>query len=334
MAVLSVRNPTLLDFKNALDPDNRVGVVIEILNETNEMLREMSWKEGNLTTGNRTIIRAGLPEPTWRKMYGGVQPNKGSTVQVTDNTGMLEAYAEIDVALANLGGNAAAFRLIEDRAHIEGMNQEMQETLIFGNEDTEAEAFTGLAPRFNSLTAENGDNIIDAGGTGTDNSSIWLVVWGDMTVHGIFPKGSEAGLQVMDLGEKMIQDASDGSNTGRMQAFVTHYKWAAGLTVKDWRFVVRICNIDKSLLTADASTGADLPDLMFQAMELIPNMSMGRASFYMSRTNRTFVRRQLSNARSMSTLTTSDVGGTRVDAFQGVPMARVDALAADEARVT
>ena len=334
MGTLSIRNPTLLDLAKASDPDGKIAVIVEILNETNEILADWSFIEGNLPTGHRTTIRSGIPRPTWRKMYGGVQPNKATNVQVTDNTGMLEAYAEVDKALADLNGNTAAFRLSEDRAHIEGMNQEAADTLFYGNEGTEPEAFTGLAPRFNSLTAENGDNIIDAGGIGVDNRSIWLIVWGPNTCHGIIPKGSTAGLKVTDKGQVTIEDASDGSNTGRMEAYRTHYRWDLGLSVRDWRYIVRIANIDASLLTPDAASGADLPDLMFQAMELIPNLSMGRAAFYMSRTNRTFLRRQLSAARSMSTLEVRDVGGTKVTEFQGVSLRRTDVLSADEARVT
>jgi hypothetical protein len=142
---LGTTNPTLLDLAKSTDPDGKIAAVVEILNETNEILADMSWSEGNLPTGHRTTIRSGLPAPTWRKLYGGVQPTKSTKVQVTDNTGMLEAYAEVDAALADLNGNKAEFRLSEDRAHIEGMNQEMAETLFYGNEGTEPEAFTVLA---------------------------------------------------------------------------------------------------------------------------------------------------------------------------------------------
>jgi len=335
MATLSVRNPTLLDLAKATDPDGKIATIVEILNETNEVLADMSWMEGNLPTGHRTTIRSGLPAPTWRKLYGGVQPTKATNVQVTDNTGMLEAYAEVDKALADLNGNTAAFRLTEDRAHIEGMNQEIADTIFYGNEGTEPEAFTGLSPRFNLTTEQNGDNIILGGGTGADNASIWLVVWGPNTCHGIVPKGSTAGLQMNDKGQVTIERADDATdNSGRMEAYRTHYRWDAGLTVRDWRYIVRIPNIDKSALTADASAGADLPDLMFQAMELIPTMGAGRPAFYMNRTLRTFLRRQLSNAVSGSTLTIDQVGGVPVMSFQGVPIRRCDALAADEALVS
>jgi hypothetical protein len=340
MATLSVQNPTLLDLAKVTDPDGSIAAVVEILNETNEILADMTWMEGNLPTGHRTTVRSGIPAPTWRKLYGGVQPNKSTNVQVTDNTGMLEAYAEVDKALADLNGNTAAFRLQEDRPHIEGMNQEIVDTLFYGNEDTEPEAFTGLAPRFANLTAdENSDNVIDGAGSGSDNASIWLVVWGPNTCHGIIPKGSTAGIQVTDKGQVTLEDASDGSNTGRMEAYRTHYRWDAGLSVRDWRYIVRISNIDKSLLTETFtsgvfSSGANLPSLMFQAMDLIPNLSAGRPAFYMSRDIKTWVRRQSAAAVHLSTLTMENVGGGMVESFHGIPLRRCDSLSADEAALT
>ncbi|NNW55507.1 MULTISPECIES: major capsid protein [unclassified Roseobacter] len=333
MAVLASNNPTLMDHAKALDPDGSIAAVVEILNQTNEMLADMTFIEGNLPTGHRTTIRTGLPAPTWRKLYGGVQPTKSTREQVTDSCGMLEAYAEVDKALADLNGNTNEFRLSEARAHIEGMTQELQETAIYGNTDTTPQRFMGLAPRYNSKSAANGDNIIDAGGTGSDNRSIWLVVWSNETCHGIVPKGSQAGLQVNDKGQVTVEDA-DG-NGGRMEAYRTHFRMDAGLTLKDWRYVVRIANIDKSNLTADASSGANLPDLMFEATELIPSLGMGRAAFYMSRDVRTFYRQQLSNATKQSTLMVKDVGGVRSPMFQDeIPIRRVDKLAVDEARIT
>jgi len=332
MATLSVRNPTLLDLARVSDPDGKIATVVEILNETNEILEDMSWMEGNLPTGHRHTMRTGIPAPTWRKLYGGVQPNKSTTAQVTDNTGMLEAFSEVDKALADLNGNTGAFRLQEDRAHIEGMNQEVADTLFFGNEATEPEAFTGLAPRFNDLSAENADNIINEGDS-SNLQSIWLVVWGPNTVHGIIPKGSTAGLQVKDHGETVVEDASDGSNTGRMVAYRTHYRWDVGLSLRDWRYVVRIANVDINAIVKDAATGPDLPDLMFRALDLIPNLSAGRPAFYMSRSMRTGLRRQVPYATQASTLEMENVGGKMVTQFQGVPVRRVDALATSETAV-
>jgi hypothetical protein len=332
MATLSATNPTLLDLAKRLDPNGKIDAIAELLSQTNEVLEDMTWVEGNLPTGHRSTIRTGLPTPTWRKLYGGVQPQRSTTAQVTDSCGMLEAYAEVDKALADLAGNTAAFRLSEDRAFIEGMNQKFASTLFYGNETTEPEAFTGLAPRFNSLSANNAENIIVGGGSGSDNNSIWLVVWGPNTVHGIVPKGSKAGLQVEDKGQITIENV-DGAS-GRMEGYRTHYRWDCGLVVRDWRYIVRIPNIDLSDLTKAASAGADLIDLMTQAIEQIPALSMGRPVFYTSRKVKSFLRRQIMNKVVSSTLTMDAVAGKHVLAFDGIPVKRVDQLAANEAVVS
>jgi len=332
MATLAVTNPTLADLAKVTDPDGSIADVVEILNATNEILTDMSWMEGNLTTGHRSSIRSGLPTPTWRKLYGGVQPTKSRAVQVTDNCGMMEDYAEVDAALVGMAGDPAAFRLQEDRPHIEGMNQEFASTLFYGDESTAPEEFTGLAPRYSSTSAANGDNIIDGAGSGSDNASIWLICWSPQTIHGIIPKGSKAGIQQRDLGEVTIEDA-DGSN-GRMQAFRTHYRWDVGLTVRDWRYAVRIANIDRSALVITAASGADLNDLMHQAWTELPSTAAGRCAWYMDKSILSMLRRQTANAVSSSTLSVDMVGGTMQTSWGGIPIRRCDALRPDEATVS
>lgn len=331
LTTLTSTNPTLLDLAKATDPDGYIADIVEIMNETNEILDDMTWVEGNLVTGNRTVVRTGIPTPTWRKMYQGVQPSKSTNVQVTDTCGMLEAYGQVDKALADLNGNTMAFRASEDRAHIEGVSETIASTLFYGNETSTPEAFTGLAPRFSSVstaTSESADNVIDGLGTGSDNASIWLVVWGPRTVHGIVPKGSKAGLQARDLGEQMIQN-SDGS---KYQAYVTHYRHDAGLTVRDWRYVGRVCNIDISDLATLANTKL-LIQYMIQIEERIPSLGAGRPVFYMNRAVREALRIGIIEKIAPATLSFENFAGKRVVAFDGIPVRRVDQLLKTEARV-
>ena len=330
MATLSTLNPTLADVAARMTGDGKIDPsIVEMLNETNEILDDMTVLEANGFTEHKTTVRSGLPSGTWRKLNYGVQPEKSRTVSVKDSMGMLETYAEVDKALADLNGNSAAWRLSEDRAFIEGMNQTMAGTLFYGDSSLDPEKFMGLTPRYSSLAAENGMNILDAGGTGNDNASIWLVVWGPNTCHTIYPKGSAAGLQSRDLGEDTLTDAAGG----RYQGYRTHYKWDIGAVLRDWRYVVRIANIKVADLTKNASAGADLIDLMTQAVELVPNLGMGRPAFYMPRKLRSFLRRQITNKVAASTLTMEEVAGKRVVAFDGVPCRRTDALLLTEARV-
>lgn len=326
---LSANNPTLLDLAKRQDPDGNIANIVELMSAVNPVLEDMGWQEGNLETGHRTTVRTGLPTPTWRKLYGGVQPAKSTTAQVTDNCGMLEAYAEVDKALADLNGNAPRFRMTEDQAHIEGMSQELAQTLFYGNEGTEPEAFTGLAPRYNSLTAQNADNIVDHGGTGSDNLSIWLCVWGPNTGFGIVPKGSQAGLKMRDLGEVTIENV-DG-NGGRMQGYRTHYRQDAGLTIRDWRYFVRGANVDVSDLATIANT-KNLITTMIKMAERIPALGRGRAAWYMNRTAREALR--LGILEKISTnLAWENVAGKRVMTFDDIPVRRCDALVSTEARV-
>lgn len=335
MATLSLTNPTLVDLGKSLDPDGSIANVAELLNQENEILDDMVWMEGNLPTGHRSTIRTGLPVPTWRRLYGGVQPTKSNKAQVTDNCSMIEDYAEVDVALANLNGNTMAWRMSEDRAHIEGIGQSLAQVTMYGNEGTTPEKFTGFAPRFNSSTAGNGSNIIKGGGSGSTNTSIWLVVWGTDKVAGIYPRGSKAGLSVTDKGQVTIENA-DGAS-GRMEAYRTHYKWDCGLMVKDWRYIVRICNVDVALLTKDAATGADIINSMMRAMFLPPNLN-GRVAFYSNRTIQSYIAQQALNKKNafltLDTFTTTSGITRRNPTFMGIPCKRVDQILNTESTVS
>lgn len=340
MAVTAANNPTLLDLAKATDPDGSPAAVAEILAETNDVLREMTVTNGNLTTGHRASVRTGLPTPTWRKIGAFVTPTKGTQAQIDFACGNLEAYGEVDKDLVELAPDQGAFRLSEDRAHIEGMNIEMADTLFYGNEASASEEFTGFSAHYNDLSAANADNIINAAGD-SDYRSIWLVCWSPETIFGIVPKNSVAGLTSKDLGVQLIQSGADETNgsAGRMQAYVSHYQWKLGLVVKDWRYAVRIANIDYAAIsttyTAGAfSAGPDLPSLMHSAKRRIPNLSMGRCAWYMSRDMIEKLEKQLAAKTQNSTLTTMNVGGVDVESFGNIPIARTDALAGIETAVS
>lgn len=336
---------TLLDWAKSLDPDGSTATVVELLNQSNEILTDMPFIEGNLPTGHKSTIRTGLPTAIWRQMYQGVPASKSVRAQVEDACGMLETRAELDVEVAGLNGNDKTFRLSEAQAFLEAMNQQMASTMFYGDTSVNPERFMGLAPRFSAISgATNGQNIIDAGGTGSDNTSIWLVVWGKNTVSGIFPKGSIAGLQHKDLGEI---DAFDANNN-RYRAFADHWKWKTGLTVKDWRYVVRIANVDVTDLVGQTGSQASTAStaiikLMTRAMARIPFMGMGTPVFYATRT----VKEMLSVAaidKSNAALAIQPAANQfgnvapgyvqKQTEFFGIPIRTVDQLLTTEARIT
>jgi len=344
---------TLIDWAKTLDPNGNVFKVAELLNQSNEVIQFLPFMEGNLPTGHKAAVRSALPTVQLRRFYQGVAPSKSGRATVEDVCAMQEARSEVDKDLAELNGNVAAFRLSEAIAFIEAMNQNFAQQLIYGDTTTNKDGILGLTPRYNSLSASipSSANILDAGGSGSDNTSVWLIVAGAETVTGIYPKGSKAGLEQEDLG---VIDAFDASNN-RYRAYAERWVWKYGLHVKDWRYAVRIANIDVSDLASQTGTQAItaatwINKLMIKALARIPSMGMGTPFFLASRT----VKEMLSvgaldksqNALSFEgavnqygSVAPGSVGGTGTGLrggqlkFQGVPVLTVDSILATEARV-
>lgn len=333
MSTVGASQLTLVDWAKRRDPNGKAAAVAEILSQTNEILMDIPFIEGNLPTGHQTTIRTGLPTVYWRLLNAGVQPSKSLTAQVQEQCGMLEAWSEVDKDLAELNGDVSGFRLSEAKSFMEAMSQEAAQTMFYGNSGTSPEEFSGLAIRYSSLSAANAQNIIDGGGSGSDNSSIYLVAWSPEKVHGIFPKGSKAGLFHEDLGVQTIEVVA-GIGGSKMRAYQDHFQWKMGISVRDWRYVVRICNLDISNLVANSSA-ADIQELMIKATHRIPNLSGCKPMFYMNRSVFQYLDIQRrADVQSGGSLSYDVVDGKRVASFRGIPIRMTDALLETEARVT
>jgi hypothetical protein len=305
------------------------------------------WTEGNQTDGFKTTVRTGLPTGTWRMLYQGVSPTKSTTAQITERTGNLEAYSQIDKDLADLNGNTSQFRLGEDAAFFEGMTQQMQAAVLYSNSLATPAQIMGLAPRYNTLNTSNAEtakNVINMGGTGSTNTSIWFMQWGNNTCFGIFPKGKVGGLQHVDLGQ-WTQTNSDGS---MYEVYRSHFKWECGLTVRDWRSVVRLANIDVTALSG--VNAANLTNGLVRAAHLFPTaprgiasvqdatrpsgiVGQGRFAIYCNRTVSTFLDLQALNKTNVL-LSLSEYDGYPVTTFRGVPIRTVDQLLSTETALT
>lgn len=337
MANRSETNLTLSDWAKRLDGSGRVSQdIVELLSQSNEIIEDQVFREGNLATGTRLVMRTGLPTAYWRLFNEGVSISKSRTAQVDEKCGMLEAWSEIDAKLANLDGDLNATRLSEAMAFIEAMNQEYASTLMYGNQSVTQEEFTGFSIRYSDTTAANGRNVISAGGTGLDNASIWLVGWADHSCYGMFPKGSKAGLQHVDEQLVTIETAGGTAAGKRQQVYREHWHWDVGLALKDWRYVVRIPNIDISDLVANGAAAADLTNFMIKAMHRIPKSAKKttKMAFYMNATCFEFLDIQRrADVLTGGQLAYNVVDGMPVLTFRNVPIRQVDALTEAEARV-
>lgn len=343
MAELSDLNPSLADILSRSDASGNVMAIIEAAAQANGILQDASYVECNDGTRHKHVIRTGIPEPSFRRFNQGVQPSKTETVPVIDTTGMIADYCEVDKEMADLGGNANAMRASEMMGKMIGFNNFVAENVIYGTTDTTPEGFMGLAPRYSDPSVAAGRNMINGGGTGSDNTSVFLVTWGGKAANLIFPKGSAVGFQHRDLGEQTKEDATGGTNK-LMQVYRDYLSWNLGFTLGDWRSCGRLCNIDVSALTSDAATGADLLDLIIDLEETIDTsatmgvnmdgeLETGKSVLYCGRTVAKFLRKQALNKANVE-LRVEEVAGKRVTMWGEYEVRRIDAISEAEAAIT
>lgn len=343
MSQLATGIATLLDVARRTDPatGSITTQIAELLTQQNEILYDLPWKEGNETTGHTYTVRTSLPTAYFRKLNSGTPNSKSTTAQVTESCAMIFTRSQIDKDVAMLNGGTAAWRLSENMPNMEAINQKLAQTLFYGDPSTSPEQFLGLAPRYAAISgATNTQNILSGGGSASVNTSIWLLGLGNNTIYGTYPKGSKAGLnhlEIKDGSSDGCVDALDASNN-KFRAFVDEWQWKCGMAVEDWRYVVRIPNIDTSNLVAETSA-ADIIKLMSRSIDRIPNLGLCKPVFYMNRTVFSMLRIQAMNKTLPGGLTIEDAlnqfGKSYKElTFQGIPVRKVDQLLSTEATIS
>ena len=343
MATIASGVPTLLDVLNEVAPDGSQFDTAEVLTQANPILEDMTWMAGNLLTGHKDSVRTVLPTPTFRALNEGVPSTKGATRQIEEGCGMLEDFSECDRELALLSGNVPAYRLKEAKPHQIGFAHKMATTLFYGNANQNPKEFTGLSARYftgDPTISNTAEYVLDAGGSGSGLRSVWLIGWSHDTITGIYPKNTIGGLH--------HEDATNAAGSGgdgvpaatvlidaagnKYMGFRDHWTWRCGLFVKDYRFAVRIANIDLDTITKDATAGADLQDLFVQALEIIENQNGVNLCFYAPREITSYLRRQILSDKN-AYLTWDEAGGKKVMRFSEAAVTRTDALNVEETAV-
>jgi hypothetical protein len=336
MATLNTLYPTLLDL--AQMPENKdASDVINLLVALNPILMDAPAFPCNDGTRHKTIMKTGLPSVTWTKLYQGIQASKGSKQTVIDTTGMVQSASQVDQRLVDIFEKAedkASMRMDEANDHLEAMAQEMATAIFYHDSSLDPSKPMGLSPRFNLASAENGNQIIKGGGSGSDNASIWLITWGKNANHLIYPKGYMAGVDRKDRGLVPVADASGNTYFAYREEFSAHF----GLSVRNWQYIVRICNIDVSDLTTDAASGAYLVDLMTEAYYRHKGrrLNIGKTYFYANTTIVKFLDYQARKKTNINLFLGPDTTGPNakeVLQFRGIPIHECDALLNTEATV-
>ncbi len=333
---------SLLDWSKTRAPRGGVAQVINVLSQRLEVVEDALWTEGNLDTGHRTTITTGLPDVYWRSYNLGIPSSKMTTAQVDESVAKMESHSECDRELAELGGNAAQYRALRANHYIEAMGQMYLQTLFYGNASL-GDGFTGLAPRYSSTAAGNGQNIILGGGAGT-STSLWLLCWSPETIFGIFPRGMQAGLVVRDLDVQLIRRTDPVELIERtFEAYVEIFKWDVGLVVADWRYAVRIANLDVAALKALSGTQApatttNVLHSMLKAIDILPTQNMGKCVFVGNRLVKNAITRiaaeKSSSAVTFETAANQFGQQRQTMAIQGIPFRICDKILNTEGVVT
>lgn len=331
MAVIGSNYLTLADKFKRTENGKMAAEIIEMMTDTNEMLKDANALQCNDGTNNITTIRTGLPSAVFRNLYGFVPASKSTTEQVKDTTGMLETYSVIDADLVDKSENPKSFRLTESWAFIEAMNQKLQETILYGSIKDNAAAFDGLAVRYSKKSNDEkkiGYNIIDAGGTGSDNTSVWFITWGDLHTSLLYPQGSTAGIQHKDDG--IVTETSSAG--GKRKVYQDHYKMDAGVAVRDWRSTCRIANIDVQNLAGQ--NPADIEALLNKAYYKVKRFAKtGRTCIYCNTTLLMYFEAQLRNKTNVN-FTIKEYLNENVLHYKNIPIRECEQIRCDEAKVS
>ena len=340
---------TLADVGRRFDPDGKISDMANLLSQCNEMINDMPMVEANGLTSHTTTIVTALPKGSYIRYYQGTPYTKSNAAQVEFGLSLLRDYSQIDKRLASLGGQADTMRRKEDMKHMEGLSQQQATTLVYGNSWTTPQQFTGWSPLFNTVstaTAQNAVNVFDCGGTGSSNASIWLIGWGDSTAYGIYPKGSTGGLVFENKGD--VVPGFDANNL-RFEAYTSLFEWQLGLVVEDWRFTIRLCNIDTTTAGLLGPTPPDLFAILSRAIVRLPTagrMQSGitqtddpdkmspsvRLKMYTDRTVRAAMDVQAIRDKNVL-LSPRDYAGAPIVNFRNIPIGVQDSMLNTESRV-
>lgn len=336
MAILTNKYPSLLDL--AVMPENKdVSEIVNLMVQQNPILEDAAVFPANMGTSHKTTVKTGLPAVTWGRLYVGIPAGKGNMQSVVDTMGFVNSAAEVDERFVDIFEKAedkASVRLDMANDHLEALAQEAATAMFYHNSAVDPAKPMGLAPRFNSLSAENGKQIIDAGGSGNDLTSIWMITWGKNTVHLIYPKAHKAGVQRKDRGVIPKQD----SNGDTYHVYREEFAWHFGLVVRNWQYVSRVANIDTGDLTINAATGANIINLMTEMYYAHKGRrtSVGKTFIYANTTIVKYLDYQARLAQNQNLFLTFDkvgVNAKEVVHFRGVPLRETDAILNTEEEV-
>lgn len=339
MAAKGTELVTLADV--AKSKDKRIGGVAEVLIQHNKMSEDIPIMVMNEGTIHKEDIRSAIPAVYYRKANQPIPASKSTIEERTFQATHFESKSQIDCAVAARGGldRIAYNRWNQAQGHLQAHAQELASLMIYGSPLTSNLKTAGFFDVFSTLatTEETSKQIINAGGSGSDNASMLKVHWGERSVFGVYPKGTNWGITREDFskGNKKVKipGIDENGNVGDFWGYEEDFMTDHGLVVKDYRQCARIANIDVSDLIA--GSGADLLDLMISGNYVIDSLENGKGVWYCNRTIFAALDKQaLTKVGAGGGLRWTDYQGSPVLMFRNEPIKMMDTMLTSEAAVT
>lgn len=339
MAVLGSTYWNLIDALKMQDKAADAAIA-EVLHIFTPFLKDANVQTCNKGTKHASMIRSDLPTVAFGALYQGIAQSKGIYTSVEDTTGFVEGLSSVDKRLLDLyPTETGKLRMMEAQGFLEAIAQTLASAIWYSNTNINGKQFHGLGARY--ATSSN-PNVVLGGGSGSDNTSIWFVTHGDMQTSVIVPQGIPAGVQREDKGEQRVLDASNNPYYVKEEMFSQHM----GITVKDWRWNVRIPNIDVSDVTAGTVRINALLRRGYHKlhgthayqMDKPGQASPGRTVIYMNRTLYEALDAESVNrpggTDNFIRLTPMEIQGEEVMSWRGMPIRRDDTLLNTETLVS
>ncbi len=245
-------NLTIAELIRREAPDGTLAMLIDVLNEQNRILEDITWIECNSGTYHESTRTASEPTGRERAYDEGVNPEAGVTEVIVEPTCMLNGLSEVDVMKFRHSADPGAARLEEDGFFLRGMTKTFVSRLFDGDRSTDPRQITGINNRslYSNLQTTETEVFDNAGGNASstaNKTSIYCIQWGNKKVDLIYPRNDPNKMTEDTLPIKMedfgrtIQ--TDVGGTQKRPVFQTWFSNDFGIFIHDYRTIKRVVNI-------------------------------------------------------------------------------------------
>lgn len=247
--------------------DGKYNPWAKVLTENNPFMFDLAIVQANGILSSEGSRETSLPTPQIVKVGDGWDSSTVRWDKYKENISIFKDRAAIPEDVLDLQPDQASFWAdVKDR-HMEGFGQGVTNHFFYGTSVATPEKFDGLGVRYSVPDATDPTNpssasadpfVFDAGGTGSDTMSMFLIQHGINKIKGITPANDPMmGIKSEDMGKQYV----DAENSKKRWDFINEFGWKIGLDIVDIRSVARIRNIESGISELDSS----FLQLVFQA---------------------------------------------------------------------